>query len=61
MVQGYNRSGWGGDVDGDIFVKSWKEDIEEDLGEMDGEDELMKEEFIVKAKFDVKFVISRYL
>jgi hypothetical protein len=30
-------------VDGDIFVKSWKEDIEEDLGEMDGEDELMKE------------------
>jgi hypothetical protein len=43
-------------VDVQISVKSWKESLEEELGK--GEDELV-EEFIVEAKFDIKFVISR--
>jgi hypothetical protein len=54
MVEDYKRSGSGGEVDAQISVKSWKESIEEELGK--GDDELV-EEFIVNAKFEIKFVI----
>jgi hypothetical protein len=61
MVEDYKRSGYGGDVDGDISVKDWKESIEHDLGELDDMDGRAKEEFIVEAKFKVKFVISHFI